>query len=308
MNRRGISRTAWLGLAALASANVIVLGVYFGAKYLRGGGGYTFGVHFPTAAGVGPGAQVFLNGVVIGSVTKIVILPDTSVDFIVNVSHATDIPRNATYTVQSTLTGSPTVAITAARKGIAQSGVLPKRVLPVSEQPVGAAPSTLETFIAQGRALGNRTQKALAIAQPYGAPLLHSVRNSEANSAATIAELRSSVPATLANLQSTIARAKANIADAQAVLQRRDRSKVTDIAAAFAKSSRDTKQMADALHALRNDPAIQSNLRTSSEQLRAVLADMAQLSRDLQIIAGNPQTKAELRDASARFHAIIKSL
>jgi hypothetical protein len=106
----------------------------------------------------------------------------------------------------------------------------------------------------------------------------------------------------------TISRAKANIRDAQVVLQRRDRSKLTAIAAAFTKSSHDMKQTADAMHALRKDPSIQRNLRASSEQLRVALAEMAQLSRDLQIIAGNPQTKAELRDAAARFHAIFKSL
>src|SRR5579884_3967319 len=108
-----MSRPAQLGLIALMVAAIVLIVIYAGLRFVRGGSGYQIGVHFPQAYGAGTGDQVFLNGVVIGSVRQITILPDASVDAIIDVFGNTSIPKNAKFTVQSSVTGTSSIAISA---------------------------------------------------------------------------------------------------------------------------------------------------------------------------------------------------
>lgn len=296
-----VTRPARLGLAALVVLVLAGIGVYF-ANYMRGTGGYRIGVHFRQAAGISPGSQVLLNGVVIGGVRKVKILPDTSVDFIIDVFHDRNIPKNAMFSIRSGLTGSPSVVINTPPKMLAANEIWPKRVLPLEQQPVGTEPLSFETFFEQGHALGNRSLAVLNIAHTYGKPLLSHLRRSQSNGAATMQNLRETLPAVTGTLQSTIARAKTNVQDAQAALRERDSAKVPAIAAAFARSSVDMQKTAGALAELKRDPQLRENVRESALQLREVTANMQSLSGNMQSLAANAQTKAELRDASARFH------
>lgn len=312
-----MSRPAQLGLIALVCIIVISLGTYFGIKMVRGTGGYQMGVHFRTAAGVAPGAQVYLSGVNIGTVSKVKILPDTTVDMILNISRATDIPKNAAFSVQSSVTGSPTITIVVPKQHLAadqiptpvpQSDLLPKRIVPVAQQPVGSTPLTIEDVMAEGRALTDRADRALARARPYGPRLLRHVQNARANGAATTQEMRTALPALQASLQSTIARAQANAASAQRALRERDQPMLAAVASAFGRSSRDMKQAASVLTSVKNDPRARANVRAAAANLRDATSRMAQLTRDMEIMTKSPQTKAELRDAGERFHEIMAHL
>lgn len=317
-HRRGVrvTRPARLGLIALAVAIIVGAGIYTALKVSRSNG-YQFGVHFPTAAGVSSGAQVYLSGVNIGNVAKIIILPDTSVDFIVNVFNGTDIPKSAKFTVLSSLTGSPSVAITVPGLRADQTGspaplppdqVWPKRVLPVSEQPYGSPPLTLEIFMHDSRALGNRATAILAKAKPYGKPLMAHLQNARVNGAATVQELRGTAPALLATVQSTITRAKANVQSAQAALRAHNQQKITQLATSFQSTIADMHATAGALQQLKRDPRLQSNVRAASVEVKSVTANLAGLTHDMEMISGNSQTKAQLRDAGARLRSILKSL
>ncbi len=312
-----VSRPARVGLAALAFVIGAAVLLYFSARALRGGSGYQIGVRFPSAAGVNPGAQVFLSGVDVGTVSKVIILPDASVDFILTIFRNTDISRSAKFSVQTSLTGSPSVAITppilrlAANQTpgpVQRSEVLPKYVLPVAEQPVGVTPLTLEAIMGQGKALGNRASAVLALAKPYGARLQRHLQNARANGAATAQELQGVRPALMGGLQSTIARAKANAAQAQTILRQRDQGKLTAVAAAFTRTAGDMKRTAASLDAMKRDPQLRASVQSAQVQLRSATANLAKLSVDLQRIAGSAQTKAELRDAGARLHAILQRL
>lgn len=312
-----MSRPARLGLIALVCIIFISLGTYFVIKMVRGTGGYQMGVHFRTAAGIATGAQVYFSGVNIGTVNQVQILPDTTVDIILNIFQATDIPRNAKFSVQSSFTGSPTITITVPAQRVAanqlstpvpQSDLLPKRIVPVAEQPVGSTPLTIEDVMAEGRALTDRADRALALARPYGPRLMHHLQNARANGAATTQEMRTALPAMQASLQSTIARAKANAASAQSALRERDQPKLAAVAAAFARSSHDMKQAASELTSVKNDPNARANMRATAANLRDTTSTMAKLTRDMEIVSKSPQTKAELRDAGARFHEIMARL
>lgn len=312
-----MSRPARLGLIALACIVFISLGTYTGIKIVRGTGGYEMGVHFRTAAGIAPGAQVYLSGVNIGTVRKVRILPDTTVDIILGIFQATDIPKNAKFSVQSTFTGSPTITIsvpnqrvTASQtpKPVSQNDLLPKRIMPIPEQPTGSTPLSIEDVLAEGRALTDRADRALALARPYGPRLMQHLQNARANGAATAQETRAVVPALQASLQSAITWAKTNAASAQRALRERDQRRITAVAAAFERSSRDMKRAASALSSLKNDPGARANLRASAANVREVTSRMAQLTRDMEVVTKNPQTKAQLRDAGRRFREVVARL
>lgn len=312
-----MSRPARLGLIALFCIIFMSLGAYVGIKIVRGTGGYQMGVHFRTAAGIAPGAQVYFSGVNIGSVSKVQILPDTTVDIILNIFRATDIPKNAAFSVQSSVTGSPSITIVIPHQRAAanqvpapvpQSDLLPKRIVPIAEQPVGSAPLTIEEVMAQGGALTNRADRALALARPYGPRLLRHLQNARANGAAAAQEMRVPLPAILASLQSTIARAKANAASAQRALRERDQPRLTAVAAAFARSSHDLKSASSQLTSVKNDPSARANIRATAANLRDATSRMAQLTRDLEIVTKNPQTQAQLRDAGQRLREVMAHL
>lgn len=311
-----MTRAARLGLLALVVAILATIAVYV-AVQKRSTGGYRMGVHFRTAAGLAPGALVFFNGVNIGNVRRVRILPDTTVDVILNVFHATDIPKNAQFSVQSTFTGSPTIAIVVPKQRVTeiqsptplpQSALLPKRIVPVAEQPVGTTPLSIEDVMAQGKALGARAQRILSLARPYGGRLMNDLQGARANGAATSQEMRTALPSIMASLKTTIAQAKANASRAQSALRGRDQAKLAATAAAFQRSASDMSSVSSSLTALKNDPRLHADVRVAAAQLRTATANMAGLTHDMAFIAKNAQTKAELRDAGARFHDVLAHL
>lgn len=309
------TRAARLGLAALVVLILAGIGAYVAIK-ARGTGGYRMGVRFRSAAGLAPGGLVYFNGVNIGNVRRVKILPDTTVDVILNIYHATDIPKNAKFSILPAFAGSPTVTIVVPKRvarnqapaPVPQSDLLPKRVVPVDRQPVGTTPLSLEDVMAEGKALGDRATRVLAFARPYGGRLIAHLQNARANGAATTEEMRTAFPRILASLQSTVAKAKANAASAQAVLREHNQAKLTAIAASFKRSASDMNNVTSSLAPLKNDPQVRANLRASTADVRATTATMAGLSDDMAAISKNPQTKAELRDAGLQFRAVLERL
>lgn len=302
-----ITRPARLGFAALVVIILAAIGIFLALKFLRGAGGYQIGVRFPQAAGVAPGAQVFLNGVTIGGVSKVQILPDTRVELIINIYRDTSIPKTAKFSVQTALTGSPIVAISVP-PSTSPTEIWPKRVLPVEQQPAGTTPLSLEMFMRQSRSLGDRAYAVLAKARPYGKPLMTHLQHARENGEATMENLQSAPPTLMASLQSTVTKAKANVAQAQTALRDRDQPKLAAIAVAFERSAGDMEKTAASLKAIKRDPRLRANLRDASAQLRAVTGTMAQLSHDMEMISANPQTKAQLKDAGARLRALLHKL
>lgn len=303
-----VTKPARVGLIALLVIVLAALAIFLIVRMVRGTGGYQIGVRFRQAAGVSPGSQVYFNGVRIGGVTKVKILPDTTVEFIINVFRDTSIPKNAAFTVQSSFTGGSSLAITVPPGTAATTDVWPRRVLPIYEQPVGTPPLSIETFMSQSKALGGRATTVLGMARPYGAPLLRHARHAQANAGATAQELRGTAPALLGSIRSTIGRAQSNVRRAQTVLQQRDEPKLAAIAQSFKQSAAQMQQAAGALQSIKRDPQIRQNVRDATAQLHAISATMAGLSRDMQTITGNRQTKAELQDASARLRALLHKI
>lgn len=303
----GLSRPAQVGIFTLASVALLVGALYLFTSFGGRHAGYRMGLHLANASGLSPGGQVLFSGVPIGVVNKVELLPDGSVDVLINVTRDIAIPRASIFRVQSSFTGSPYIWIVPPHH-YAPSDVLPKRLVPVSQQPVGTPPLAIEQFMAQGKALGSRAQAILRIAHGYSGRLMAPVTAARAHAAQTQTELKGIMPGVLSGLQGTLAVARARMQTAQNALRARDQRKIDAIAAAFQSSSRSMQRSAQELQGIAHDPAERSAVREASAQLRIVSANMAALGADMKIVARNPQTRAELADAGKRLRAVMQKV
>lgn len=311
------TRLALLGLFALAAMLLLAAGLYFMSSAAPGRGNYRMGVHFPSASGVAPGSPVYLSGVNIGTVSKVTILPDNSVDIILGIRSNTDIPRRSKFSILSSLTGSPSIAILPPRTPrnlggsptpLPRSEILEKRIMPVSQQPVGSIPASLEDFLRQGQTLTNRTTVMFGELSARREPLLNAMSGARTNGIAVRNELSGTLTQLQGQMAVTMRKAQANMADAATVLRTRDQRKLAVLAASFQETARSAQTVQASMQAATRSPAAHRNLREAAARLRVAMTNMKTLSASLERIASNSQTKAELRDAGAQLRAVIEKL
>lgn len=306
MRTQRISRPAQVGLFILAAIALLIVALWLFLNFGRTHGGYRIAARFTTVSGLSPGAPVYFAGTNIGTVSAIDLLPDNSVDVIMSITRDTQIPRNSRFSILTSFTGSPSIAIAPPRT--AAQAPLPKRILPESEQPVGTVPLSIDQLMAEGKTLGNRAKRVLAVARPHGAHLLASVRDSRANAAATFTELKGAMPAALASMQSTITTARANAAKAQGALSSRDRAKIAAAAASLQTSSAALDASASALKGIARDPAARDSVRAAARNLKAATQNLQATADAFKGIGGNAQVRAELHDASLHLHAVLAKI
>jgi ABC-type transporter Mla subunit MlaD len=305
VHSKRISRPAIVGLIFIGCVALAIAGSYFTVRYGGTGGYYRLGARFMTVSGLAPGAQVFFSGTNVGSVKRIRLQPDNSVEVIMNIRSDTNIPAGSKFAIQTSFTGSPNIAIAPPAN---PGPPLPHHVLPISEQPVGTPPLNIDQFMAEGKSLGSRAQRVLKAARSRSGTLMASLQQSRTNAGGTFTELKGVMPAAMAQMQSTMAQARANIARAQRALPTRDRSKTAAAAASLKSSSVALNACASTMKRIARDPQVRANLRTVAQNLKATTANMQATVEAFKGVTGNAQTRAELRDASANLHAIMAKL
>ena len=309
-----LSRSARLGLVALCAAVVAFAIFYFVQANGPRRGAYRFGVHFATVSGLAQGAQVFMNGVEIGSVSKLRILPDNSVEVIVAIPRNVDIPKASIFSIRPALTGGPTLGITTPPQSMKQgvrptplppSAILEKRVMPIAQQPVGSPPLDLEAFVHQSVGLQRRVTVILGRMQSAKPAFLAAMQHR--NDLAEISvSLKGSFVSVLGALQSTMTQARAEVAESKTRLYRRDEGKLAVLSSSLAGTARAMNVSMDSLHAALKNPQAKSNLRQTMQNVQTTMQQLRRAANDLQTVTANPQTRAELRDASANLQAAIE--
>src|SRR5581483_11878167 len=106
-----MSRQAIVGAFTLLGL-VALFAVYFVLSNLAARvSGYEVGVHFQNAAGLTRGAIVYESGVQIGSVARIRMLDDFTIDVILQIVNWADIPKDSQFVISAPLTGGASVTI-----------------------------------------------------------------------------------------------------------------------------------------------------------------------------------------------------
>lgn len=299
---RGLSGNARLGLIALFIAIFAAAAIYLFSNFGGGRGTYRTGVHFASAAGLPAGARVFMNGVAVGTVSAVKILPDATVEVVLAIRNDISIPADSLISIRPTFTSSPDVVIVAGRT----SGTLPRRVVAIGDQPVGHQPLDIQGLLLQAQAVGARGQAALALAQKREPAIFHHAMHARDNLGNLAASLHGGLKPAVAIMQSTIARARVQLDSAQAALREHDSKKLASIAAQFSQTSAALDATMRNAHADTSDPRERANLRASMQNVQAAMQNLSAASHGLQSTASDPLTRAQLRDAGLHLRSAIQ--
>jgi ABC-type transporter Mla subunit MlaD len=287
-------------------------------------GRYRIGVHFKSASGLHKGALVYESGVVVGVVDSTELLADDfTVDVILAINNNVDVPRSARFIIQAPLTGDSTVEIVpaaappggypapqASPKAVA---VLPHEVLPLSQQPQGTNPATVQDLLDQGQGEIRRLDAMLAQLERSEPVLLGQVQSllkngNELTGTAnqSFQKLSRRIDTLGDTLQLAIQQGSANLTDVSAQLDatvRRNTGHFDAMIAALDNSARDLNATADQIKSLAGDPRLKDNILQTTQGIAQTAQQFAAITSDLHDVTGNPQTKAQLRDTVANIDA-----
>lgn len=311
-----MSRQAQLGLFAVA-ALLLLFGIFyvitdFGTRH----SGYRIGVHFASAAGLPTGAQVFFSGVTIGTVDQVQLLADNSVDVILAIQSNINIPKNSKFLIQAPLTGTPNMIIVPpvpkplprgyTATPLPEYAILPKRVLPLAQQPIGEASPTISDLLQQGQGEVRRLDTMLATLEDREPKLLNTLQTALTNVDSMTTELRTTVADVSGTLDTTMQQAGGHIVNLTATLDStlsRNQYKIDSMLTSLNRTAVALNQSMDALQSLATDPRLKTNLISTTSNIRDLTGNIAGLTGDLRTVTSNPQTQAQLRDTVANLDA-----
>jgi phospholipid/cholesterol/gamma-HCH transport system substrate-binding protein len=314
-----MSRQAQLGLFAVA-ALLLLFGIFyvitdFGTRH----SGYRIGVHFASAAGLPTGAQVFFSGVTVGTVDQVQLLPDNSVDVILAIQNAIDIPKDSKFLIQAPITGTPNMIVVPPvprplPKGYTATplpdyAILPKRVLPIAEQPIGQASPTIADLLQAGQGEVRRLDTMLATLEDREPRLLNTLQTALTNVDTMTTQLRSTVADLSGTLDTTMQQASGHIVDMTATLDStlsRNQYKIDSMLTSLDRTAVALNNSMDALQSLATDPRLKNNLISTTSNIRDLTGNIAGLTGDLRTVTSNPQTQAQLRDTVANLDATMQ--
>jgi len=314
-NTLRMTRQAQVGAFAM-TALLLLFGVFYViTDFATRHTGYRVGVHFRSAAGVTPGAQVYFSGVDIGSVASIELLPDNTVDVIVAISRDIDIPAASKFLIEAPLTGSPSVVIVPPHAP-PPLPLLPHEVLPVAEQPQGINSVSIADLLSQGEGELRRFDDVMSLLQAKTPKLLATLQTTLDNANDLTVTTKSSMQRLSGELlglggelQSTLGTAGGNLAALSTTLNDAatvDSKKVGVLLDQFQSTAVSLNRSMAVLRDLSTDPRFKANLLATTQGIADTTQTMAELAKDLRTVTGDPQTQAQLRNTIANLDAVLQ--
>jgi phospholipid/cholesterol/gamma-HCH transport system substrate-binding protein len=313
-----MNKQALVGVFTLVGIALLFGLFYILADFGVKAGGYRIGVHFESAAGLRPGALTYLSGVPVGTVDQIVLEPDYTVDVLVAVKRTVDIPASSKFIISVPLTGEPTLLIVPPRKPDASLALLPKVVLPLTDQPQGSNPATIEDLLEEGQGEVHKVDQLLT-AMTQEAPSLMATLQSTLQNANLLTvkanhafdAFTSNSQAAAGQLQQTLARVSANFSDMSETLDatvKRNSGRIDTLIGSMSDASKGLAATVDSLHQLASDPRVHENFVATTQSLANTTAALAGIASDMRQVTSNPQTQAQLRDTVASLDASTQRL
>ncbi|HVN68870.1 MAG TPA: MlaD family protein [Candidatus Binatia bacterium] len=310
-----MTRQAQVGAFAII-ALLLLFGIFylvtdFGTRHT----GYRVGVRFQSAAGLTPGALVYFSGVDVGSVDSIVLLPDNTVDVILAVNRDIDVPAASRFLIQAPLTGSPSVIIVPPRQK-PPIALLPRQVLPLADQPRGSNTATIADLLEQGQGELKRFDTVMAEIEARTPKLLSTLQSTLDNAndltlttKASMQRLSTELLALGSNLEGNLGAASANVVELSATLNgaaTTDSKKVSALLDEFQSTAVSLNKSMSALQDLATDPRLKANILATTQSIADTTATLAELTKDLRTVTGNPQTQAQMRNTIANLDAVMQ--
>jgi ABC-type transporter Mla subunit MlaD len=320
MNRQGV-----VGLFSILAIFGLFVMFWFITNQGSKLGGYRMGVRFASAAGLRPGSQVFESGLAIGTVDKIDLAPDYTVDVILAIKGTIpalsvfpgsappggyDIPKGSKFIIQAPLTGDSSVIIVPPPPAEAASGgTWPHEVLARDQQPQGGASASFSDVLQQGGQTLSEMQRRL--------PALFDGLQSAVNNANAMAihgneltqHLSTRMDSITGSLQAALDQAGGNI-----VAMTRDfrdtahsnRGRIDTLLARLDSTALSLNQAVDSMRDLAADRELHADLLETTRNIANATATLANMAADARQVSGNPQTQAQLRDTVANIDAVMQ--
>jgi ABC-type transporter Mla subunit MlaD len=310
-----MTKQAQVGAFTLV-ALLLLFGVFylitdFGTRHT----GYRVGIHFQSAAGVTPGAQVYFSGVDAGSVESVRLLPDNTVDVILAVNRDIDIPAASRFLIQAPLTGTPAVVIVPPRQK-PPLALLPREVLPVEQQPQGSNAASIGDLLQEGQGEIRKLNTIMALLESKTPRLLDTLQKTLDNAneltlttKASLHQLSSEYLALGTNLNSSLSAASANVVQLSTTLNgaaTTDSRKLGLLLDQFTSTAVALNRSMNALEGLATDPRLKANVLTTTQSIADTMQTLAALTKDLRTVTGDPQTQAQLRSTVANLDAVLQ--
>ena len=310
-----MTRQAQVGAFAIV-ALLLLFGIFyvitdFGTRHT----GYRIGIHFASAAGVTPGAQVYFSGVDVGSVDSIELLADNTVDVILAINRDLDIPAASKFLIQAPLTGSPSVVIIPPRER-PPVALLPRQVLPIGQQPQGTNGASIADLLAQGQGELKRFDSVMSLVAQRTPKLLNTLQTTLDNAndltvttKASMQRLSGELLALGSSLSGNLGEASANVAELSRTLNGAatvDSQKVGALLDEFQSTAVALNRSMNALQDLAGDPRLKANVMATTQSIAETTQNLAAMTADLRTITGDPQTQAQLRNTIANLDAVMQ--
>lgn len=299
-----MTRQAQVGAFAIV-ALLLLFGIFyvitdFGTRHT----GYRIGVHFQSAAGITTGAQVYFSGVNVGSVDSVELLADNTVDLILAINRNIDIPAASKFLIQAPLTGSPVLVIFPPRQK-PPLPLLPRQVLPLADQPQGINGATVADLLAQGQGELKRFNRVMALIEQRTPKLLDTLQSTLDNAN----DLTVATKASLQRMTDPLIGASNNFEQLSSTLNSSasiDSAKVGALLDQFQSTSIALNRSMTALEGFATDPRLKTNVLETTQNIAQATATLAELTKDLRTITGNPQTQAQMRNTIANLDAVMQ--
>jgi ABC-type transporter Mla subunit MlaD len=299
-----MTRQAQVGAFAIV-ALLLLFGIFyvitdFGTRHT----GYRVGVHFQSAAGLTPGAQVYFSGVDIGSVDSVELLADNTVDVILAINHNVDIPAASKFLIQAPLTGSPSVIILPPREK-PPVALLPRQVLPVAEQPQGVNGASVADLLIQGQGELKRFSRVMAMIEQRTPKLLNTLQTTLDNAN----DLTVATKSSLQRMADPLVAASNNFQQLSTTLNSSasvDSAKVGALLDQFQSTAVALNRSMTSLEGFASDPRLKTNVLETTQNIAEATATLAALTKDLRAVTGDPQTQAQMRNTIANLDAVMQ--
>jgi ABC-type transporter Mla subunit MlaD len=325
-----MSRQAIVGLFTIVGL-LALFGVALVLANIGTGGRYLTAVHFKSAAGLHKGALVYESGVIVGVVDQTRLSPeDFTVDVILAINNAVDIPRDSRFLIAAPLTGDTTLEIVpplppppppgviGAAPPVPTLALLPREILPIEQQPQGINPATIGDLLQEGQGEVHRLDLMLSQLEAAEPKLLSSLQSALNNANDLTSEgskrlyrLADRLDALTQGLQVSMAAGSKNLVDMTAQLDstvRRNGGNVDTMLSTLAQTSVALNQTVDQVRDLAANPQIRQNLLDVTKGLAQTATTIAAITTDFRAVTSNPQTQAQLRDTIANTDAATQKL
>ncbi len=292
-----MSKQAQVGLFTIV-ALLLLFGIFYVLENLSSRSGYEFAVHFDSAAGLQSGAGVLFSGVQVGSVARIDLLPDGSVDVVLAIRRDIGIPRRSRFLIQAPLTGLSSLLIIPPRGAPLPYATFPPGVVPVTQQPHGENVATVQDLLQQGQGEIRRLDTILAVLEQREPRLL-----------AELQDVLGNVNGMTVSLRGSLGEAGQNIAAMAATLNSTaslDAPKLNAMMTQLSAASVELRASMASVESLATDPRLHADVIATTENIALATKTLAEAASDLRTVTSDPRTQAQIRDTIANLDATMQ--